>query len=64
MNSSRFESDGRVGTLPCGFTGERLPVGLQMVGGLRSEGPLLSYAAALEAELGLELGPIDPRESR
>jgi len=51
-------------SLPCGFTGDGLPVGLQMVGPLRSEGPLLSYAAALEAELGLDLGPIDPREGR
>jgi amidase len=49
-------------SLPCGFTRDGLPVGLQMVGPLRSEGPLLSYAAALEAELGLDLGPIDPRE--
>ncbi len=49
-------------SLPCGFTGDGLPVGLQMVGPLRAEGPLLSYAAALEAELGLDLGPIDPRE--
>jgi len=49
-------------SLPCGFTGDGLPVGLQMVGPLRAEGPLLSHAAALEAELGLELGPIDPRE--
>ena len=49
-------------SLPCGFTQGGLPVGLQMVGPLRSEGPLLSHAAALEAELGLDLGPIDPRE--
>jgi len=49
-------------SLPCGFTGEGLPVGLQMVGPLRAEGALLSFAAALEAELGLDLGPIDPRE--
>ena len=48
-------------SLPCGFTRDGLPVGLQMVGPLRSEGPLLSCAAALEAELGLDLGPIDPR---
>ena len=48
-------------SLPCGFTADGLPVGLQMVGPLRSEGPLLSFAAALEAELGLDLGPIDPR---
>jgi amidase len=49
-------------SLPCGFTGDGLPVGLQMVGPLRAEGPLLSFAAALEADLGLDLGPIDPRE--
>jgi amidase len=49
-------------SLPCGFTWDGLPVGLQMVGPLRGEAPLLSYAAALEAELALDLGPIDPRE--
>jgi amidase len=48
-------------SLPCGFTRDGLPVGLQMIGPLRSEGPLLSFAAALEGELGLDLGPIDPR---
>jgi amidase len=51
-------------SLPCGFTRDGLPVGLQMVGPLRCEGPLLSYAAALESDLGLDLGPIDPREGR
>lgn len=49
-------------SLPCGFTADGLPIGLQMVGPLRGEGPLLSYAAALEADLALDLGPIDPRE--
>jgi len=49
-------------SLPCGFTKSRLPVGLQMVGPLRGEAQLLSHAAALEAELGLDLGPIEPRE--
>lgn len=49
-------------SLPCGFTADGLPVGLQMIGGMRGEGPLLSHAAALEADLGLDLGPIDPRE--
>jgi amidase len=49
-------------SLPCGFTRAGLPVGLQMVAPLRAEGPLLSYAAALEAELALDLGPVDPRE--
>ena len=49
-------------SLPCGFTDDGLPVGLQMVGALHGEGPLLSHAAALEADLALDLGPIDPRE--
>jgi amidase len=51
-------------SLPCGFTADGLPVGLQMVGPLRAEGPLLSHAAALEGALGLDLGPIDPRDGR
>jgi len=49
-------------SLPCGFTDDGLPVGLQMIGALHGEGPLLSHAAALEAELALDLGPIDPRD--
>ncbi len=49
-------------SLPCGFTDDGLPVGLQMVGALRGEVDLLSHAAALEADLALDLGPIDPRE--
>ncbi|MEM1382147.1 MAG: amidase family protein [Pseudomonadota bacterium] len=48
-------------SLPCGFTADGLPVGLQMVGRLRGEGPLLSFAAALEDALGVDTGPIDPR---
>ncbi|MEM8699548.1 MAG: amidase family protein [Pseudomonadota bacterium] len=47
-------------SLPCGFTADRLPVGLQMVAPIRGEARLLSQAAALEAELALDLGPIDP----
>lgn len=49
-------------SLPCGFTGDGLPVGLQMVGPLRGEAQLLGHAAALEADLALDLGPIDPLE--
>ncbi len=49
-------------SLPCGFTGDGLPVGLQMVGPLRGEAQILGHAAALEAELALDLGPIDPRD--
>lgn len=48
-------------SLPCGFTGSGLPVGLQMVGRWRGEAALLSAAAALEADLGLDATPIDPR---
>ncbi len=48
-------------SLPCGFTRDGLPVGLQMIGPLRGEAQILSFAAALEAELALDLGPIDPR---
>ncbi len=36
-------------------------MGLQIIGPLRGEAQILSYAAALEAELALDLGPIDPR---
>ncbi|MEM9061799.1 MAG: amidase family protein [Pseudomonadota bacterium] len=49
-------------SLPCGFTGDGLPIGLQMVGPLRGDATLLSFAAALEADLGLDLSPIDPRD--
>ncbi|MEL6477952.1 MAG: amidase family protein [Pseudomonadota bacterium] len=48
-------------SLPCGFTADGLPVGLQMVAPIRQEAALLSHAAALEGELALDLGPIDPR---
>ncbi|MDT8345008.1 MAG: amidase family protein, partial [Thermohalobaculum sp.] len=48
-------------SLPCGFTASGLPVGLQVVAPLRSEARLLSLAASLERELGVETGPIDPR---
>jgi len=48
-------------SLPCGFTAEGLPVGLQMIGPPRGEAPLLSAAAAFEADAGLAaLVPIDP----
>ena len=48
-------------SLPCGFTQDGLPVGLQMIGPLRGEAQILPFAAALEADLALDLGPIDPR---
>jgi amidase len=49
-------------SLPCGFTRENLPVGLQIVGPPRSEGRVLAGAKALEDILGLKTRtPIDPR---
>ncbi|MET0170043.1 MAG: amidase family protein, partial [Aliihoeflea sp.] len=49
-------------SLPCGFTREGLPVGLQIVARPRGEARLLSAAAALERHLDLgTIDPIDPR---
>jgi amidase len=50
-------------SIPCGFTAEgHLPVGLQIVGPPRGEGPLL--AGALLMENLLDLGPITPIEPK
>jgi amidase len=52
-------------SLPCGFTRDGRPVGLQIVGRPRAEGRVLSGARALEDILGLHsLTPIDPRAPR
>lgn len=52
-------------SLPCGFTEEGLPVGLQLVGRPRGEAELLAAAAALEDLLGIaSLVPLDPRPPR
>ena len=49
-------------SLPCGFTRNGLPVGLQVVGPPRGEAPLLSAAGLMEDVLGLAAQlPIDPR---
>jgi amidase len=49
-------------SMPCGFTGSGLPVGLQVVAPPRGEAQLLSGARALEEILGLRgATPIDPR---
>ncbi len=49
-------------SLPCGFTGNGLPVGLQVVGPPRGEAPLLSAAELMEDVLGFAAQlPIDPR---
>ena len=48
-------------SLPCGFSGDGLPIGLQIVGPPRGEAQVLAAAALLEDMLGLagQL-PIDP----
>jgi amidase len=49
-------------SLPCGFTSEELPVGLQIVAPPRGEGQILAAAKVLEDILGLRgRTPINPR---
>jgi len=49
-------------SMPCGFTGSGLPVGLQVVGPPRGEAQLLAGARVLEDILGLrDIAPINPR---
>jgi len=49
-------------SLPCGFTKDGLPVGLQLVAPPRGEAALLAAAAAFEANCDLQWRtPIDPR---
>jgi amidase len=51
-------------SLPCGFTAEGLPVGLQIVAAPGGEARVLAYAKALEDILGLKnITPIDPRRA-
>jgi amidase len=48
--------------VPCGFTGDGLPVGLQVIGAPRTEALLLQVGAWLEQVLDVgPLAPIDPR---
>jgi amidase len=52
-------------SVPCGFTGNGRPVGLQIVGRPRGEAALLSAAAAFEGMAGLaKLLPIEPRAGK
>ncbi|HLJ62668.1 MAG TPA: amidase family protein, partial [Stellaceae bacterium] len=49
-------------SLPAGFTASGLPIGLQLVGRPRGDGPLLAAAAWMEALFDVAgLTPIDPR---
>ena len=49
-------------SIPCGFTGTHLPVGLQVVAPGRGEAKLLAGARFIEQVLGLgAITPIDPR---
>jgi len=49
-------------SVPCGFTNDGLPVGLQLVAPPRAEAALLSAAAAFEANQSLQWQtPIYPR---
>jgi amidase len=51
-------------SMPCGFTREGLPVGLQVVGPQRGEAKLLAGARQLEEILDLgAITPIDPRST-
>ena len=49
-------------SLPCGFTDEELPIGLQVVGPPRGEARVLAGAKLIEDMLGMRRAtPIDPR---
>jgi len=47
-------------SLPVGFDGDGLPVGLQLIGQPRGEAELLAAARAVEVTVGGPLAPIDP----
>ena len=50
-------------SIPCGFTSDGRPVGLQLVARPRGEAELLQAAALFEQAAGLHnLLPIDPRD--
>jgi amidase len=52
-------------SLPCGFTGSGLPVGLQMVAAPRGDAQLLAGSKLLEDILGVRgTTPIDPRPAK
>lgn len=47
-------------SLPLGFTGDGLPVGVQLIGRPRGEGRLLQIARGIEELVGFPRTPIDP----
>ncbi len=47
-------------SLPAGFTGDGLPVGIQLIAGPRNEARLLQVAFEIERRLDLGSSPIDP----
>lgn len=52
-------------SLPCGFTQDGLPIGIQIVGKPRGEAGLLAFARFLEENLLIEkIVPIDPKGPR
>ncbi len=52
-------------SLPCGFTHENLPIGLQIVGPTNADACVIAGARALEQILALDtVRPIDPRPGR
>ncbi len=48
-------------SIPAGFTGDGMPVGIQFIGHHRGEAKLLQVARAFERTVGFPCGPIDPR---
>ena len=48
-------------SVPCGFTEDGLPVGVQLVGPPRSDSTLLGYARLFQEATALPNAPIDPR---
>lgn len=48
-------------SIPCGFSADGVPVGLQIVGPHRSEAELLAFARKIEIIAQVNPGPIDPR---
>jgi amidase len=52
-------------SVPCGFTSEGLPVGIQIMGKPRGEGELLLAAKQFEAAIGISAQlPITPQKQK